>query len=63
MFLKRNMLMQTAFEFSSVRPVVWLARGYQGQDSEVPDPTSVADSLIFITTFNRSIVGLQKCLF
>ena len=55
--------MQTAFEFSSVRPVVWLARGYQGQDSEVPDPTSVADSLIFITTFNRSIVGLQKCLF
>lgn len=42
------MLMQIAFEFSSVRPVIWLARGYQGQDSEAPDLTSVADPLMFI---------------
>ena len=57
------MLMQTAFEFSSVRLVIWLARGYQGHYSEVPDPTSVADPTIFITTFNRSIAGLQRRLF
>lgn len=57
------MLMQTAFEFSSVRLVIWLARGYQGHYTEVPDPTSVADPTIFITTFNRSIAGLQRRLF